>query len=121
MRYGYELVLDLHDCDPRKFTPETVEIYFRDLCDKIGMKRYKCYFWSASELPIQAVAEHPHIEGMSAVQFILTSSITVHTSDHYRSIYINVFSCKHFDPNVAQKFSVEFFDAKQIVSRFYER
>jgi S-adenosylmethionine/arginine decarboxylase-like enzyme len=35
--------------------------------------------------------------GISAVQLIYTSAITIHTNDMYRDMYLDVFSCKPFN------------------------
>jgi S-adenosylmethionine/arginine decarboxylase-like enzyme len=34
--------------------------------------------------------------GISAVQLITTSAITIHTNDQARDLYLDVFSCKWF-------------------------
>ena len=63
----------------------------------------------------------PHTQGTSAVQFILTSSIVIHTLDQLRAVYINMFSCKEFDPKVAEQFSVKWFGAGDCSARFIDR
>jgi len=55
------------------------------------------------------------------VQFILTSSIVIHTLDQLRAVYVNIFSCKDFDPKTAEKFTVEWFGAAECSARFIER
>jgi S-adenosylmethionine decarboxylase len=62
-----------------------------------------------------------HTKGYSLLQFIETSSITGHFSEHWRISYINIFSCKQFDPKVARKFTKDFFKAKRVKSRFIQR
>ena len=43
--------------------------------------------------------------GISAVQLIVTSAITVHTNDKYRDFYLDLFSCKWYDEDiVAERF-----------------
>jgi S-adenosylmethionine/arginine decarboxylase-like enzyme len=99
--YGWELILDLFNCH-KKATVEYVLKYFEYVCPLLRMKPYKVYFWSADELPTEGVPEI--VRGMSAVQFILTSSITVHTSDPYRMVLLNIHSCQRFDPHTAINF-----------------
>jgi len=118
MRYGSELVLDLYGCKV-KFTVENVLRYFEHLCPLLNMKPYKVYFWSADELPSDQVPDV--VEGMSAVQFILTSSITVHTSDKFDMIMINIFSCADFDAQHAMNFSIDWFKASHCKHHFIER
>ncbi|MDP7601621.1 MAG: S-adenosylmethionine decarboxylase, partial [Rhodospirillales bacterium] len=59
--------------------------------------------------------------GTSAVQFILTSTIVIHTLDQLKAIYINIFSCKVYDPKVAEDFTVEWFGATDCSARFIDR
>jgi S-adenosylmethionine/arginine decarboxylase-like enzyme len=41
------------------------------------------------------------LEGWSAMQFIETSSITIHADEHGGRCFVDVFSCKAFDPALA--------------------
>ncbi len=46
----------------------------------------------------------------------MTSNVTIHTLDLLKAVYLNIFSCKDFDPKVAAAFSRKFFKGK-IVTR----
>jgi S-adenosylmethionine/arginine decarboxylase-like enzyme len=46
------------------------------------------------------------------VQLIETSNITAHFVEENNSMYLDVFSCKDFDPQVVEEAVKEFFDAK---------
>jgi len=107
--YGKELVLDLHNCDPKKFNRSTLRRYFRELCDLINMQRCKLVWWDDYGLPKKKRQTEPHLKGTSAVQFIMTSNVTIHTLDLLERVYLNIFSCKEFDAGVAAKFSAKFF------------
>ena len=37
--YGYELVLDIHECDPSTFNRDSIENFFDELCDLIDMEK----------------------------------------------------------------------------------
>jgi S-adenosylmethionine/arginine decarboxylase-like enzyme len=52
--------------------------------------------------------------GISAVQLIITSNITVHTNDKARDMYLDVFSCKWFDDDTVVKFVKEYFAPEDI-------
>ena len=120
--FGYELIIDLHGCDPKQFTRKKLKSYFRQLCRKIGMERGPLYFWDYFGENIEARAEAPdHMAGISAVQFIYTSNITVHALDKLNAVYVNIFSCKDFDRREAENFTEEFFSASTYVSHFMER
>jgi len=77
MPYGYELVLDLHECDKTTFTRPSLKQYFKKLCDEIEMEHDELYFWDDEGIPEHLKQTSPHTKGTSAVQFILTSSIVI--------------------------------------------
>jgi S-adenosylmethionine/arginine decarboxylase-like enzyme len=107
--YGKELILDLHDCDPIMFSRESIQQYFVEICDLIDMKRCELHFWDDLETPEDEKQTSPHTIGTSAVQFILTSNITIHTLDLLKAVYLNIFSCKDFDAEIATDFSKSWF------------
>lgn len=120
-KYGIELILDMHGCDASKFTRESITAYFERLCVLIDMQREDLHFWDDIGVPEEDKQTLPHTQGTSAVQFILTSSIVIHTLDQLRAVYINMFSCKTFDPKVAEQFSIEWFGATECSARFIDR
>lgn len=56
----------------------------------------------------------PDKEGYSLMQLITTSSITGHFIDHQGHVYLDVFSCKQYDPVVVEDTIKQFFNAKNI-------
>ena len=50
--------------------------------------------------------------GYTLVQLIETSNICAHFVEENNSMYLDVFSCKDFDPQVVEEAVEEFFDAK---------
>jgi S-adenosylmethionine/arginine decarboxylase-like enzyme len=119
--YGKELILDLHNCDSSTFTRKSLRKYFKLLCQQIDMKAEKLCWWDDYGLEPEFIQTEPHTKGTSAVQFILTSNITIHTLDILKNVYINVFSCKEFDPDIVMKFSEEWFKGKIINSQLINR
>ena len=119
--YGCELVLDLHGCDPATFNRLSLDRFFTELCDLIDMQRCEVHFWDDEGVPPEERQTEPHTKGTSAVCFILTSTIVVHTLDLLKAVYINVFSCKTFQPEQAERFAVEWFKAGSSRSHFLTR
>jgi S-adenosylmethionine/arginine decarboxylase-like enzyme len=118
--YGKELIIDLHNCNQKKFSRKMIGKYFRELCNLIEMKRCELFWWDDYGLPKKERQTEPHLKGTSAIQFIMTSNITIHTLDILKSVYLNIFSCKDFDANKAVQFSKDFFEGKivnQVVIR----
>jgi S-adenosylmethionine/arginine decarboxylase-like enzyme len=112
--YGKELILDLHECNSKKFNRYYLRKYFKELCDLIKMERSKLCWWDDVGVPENEKQTLPHTKGTSAVQFILTSNVTIHTLDILEAIYINIFSCKDFDEKIAEEFTTKFFESKNI-------
>ena len=119
--YGIELIIDMHNCDPSTFTRKSIKEYFTLLCEKIDMKAEKLCWWDDHDVEPELQQTEPHTKGTTAVQFILTSNITIHTLDVLKNVYINVFSCKEFDTDLAMKFSEEWFKGKVVNSHIIER
>lgn len=119
--YGYELILDLHGCDPDTFNRDSIRDFFKKLCKQIKMTRSDLHFWDDIGVPPEEQQTSPHTKGTSAVQFILTSTIVIHTLDLLEAVYINIFSCKKFDEKLAETFTKEWFKANEVSSHFIER
>lgn len=109
--YGRELILDLHGCDVSRFTRPAIEEFLSDLCELIEMERCDIHFWDDVGVPMEEQQTDPKIKGTSVVQFILTSTIVIHTLDLMKAAYVNIFSCKEFDTDEATKFTVAWFDS----------
>jgi S-adenosylmethionine decarboxylase len=107
--YGLELILDLKGCDLSDLSRERLRDYFVRLCELIQMKRHgEPVFWE----------DHsglPHLEGISAVQFIETSNVVCHALPLLQAVYLNIFSCREFDTEAAKRFSAAFWGPESIV------
>jgi S-adenosylmethionine/arginine decarboxylase-like enzyme len=66
-------------------------------------------------------AEFPDKAGFTVVQVIVTSSIVAHFVDGLGQIYLDVFSCKTFDPATVERSMQESFGAKKIRKFFLTR
>ena len=119
--YGKELILDLHDCDVSTFNRESLRKYFAKLCKAIDMQRCELHFWDDEGVTPEERQTSPHTKGTSAVQFILTSTIVIHTLDLMKAVYVNIFSCKPFDEKVAEQLTREWFGAKECRATLIER
>lgn len=114
--FGYELVMDLYECDKDIISSKKkLQEYTDQLCALIKMKKY-----GKTLLPYFGEKE-AFTKGYSLVQLIETSSITGHFSEFWGTAYINIFSCKKYDKDLAKKFSKRFFKAKKTKSRFLIR
>ena len=119
--YGCELMLDLSGCDGATFNRKSLDSFFTKLCDLIAMEKCEVHFWDDVGVPPEERQTSPHTKGTSAVCFILTSTIVVHTLDELKSVYVNIFSCKEFDPEVATEFTKKWFAANTCKPTFITR
>ncbi len=117
--YGYELIIDLHACDPTRFNATEVERFCKELCALVKMNCEDFHIWASR--PEDYATEAPHLYGTSAVQFITTSSLVVHTLPKLLRAYVNLFSCNWFEPMEASEFAAMFFSGTAVRSRFIER
>ena len=121
MPYGYELILDLYGCDPGRFNRKDIEEFMGKLCELIDMEKEDLHFWDYEGEPEEYEKAPPHLKGTSAVQFIKTSTIVIHTLEILKRVYINVFSCKKFEPNAAVNFIRDYFVGQIKNTTFLER
>ena len=118
--YGKELILDLHGCNVEKFTKYYINKFFKALCKEIDMVAETVTFWGyATQEELDAAPDH--LAGLSAVQFIKTSNITIHALNKLKVVYLNIFSCKDFDDKVVMKFCIDYFDGSVFHSETFPR
>ena len=119
--YGKELIIDLHNCDAAMFNRKSIKKYFIEVCDLIDMERSKLSWWDDYGVPIEEQQTEPHLKGTTAIQFITTSNIVIHTLDLLGAVYINIFSCKDFNSDIAMNFTAEWFKGQIVSSHEIER
>ena len=113
--YGQECIIDVHDLAGPPLSREQIACFCKRLCDIIDMEREDLFFWAYEGDP-EGYSEAPaHLKGISAVQFIKTSNITIHSLDELKRMYLNIFSCKPFDASVLREF-VEVWTGGRIVN-----
>ena len=114
--WGYHLLLDCSG-SPRELVRNRLHLYnfVKQLVKDIDMKAY-------GEPVLEHFATHdPDKAGYSLVQLIETSNITGHFVDKNGSIYLDVFSCKPFNTEVAINTVKEFFKPEKIKIHFIVR
>jgi S-adenosylmethionine/arginine decarboxylase-like enzyme len=89
--YGKHALFHLINCNEEILSIDKVKGFISSLVHDIDMTAFgecQCFrFGEGDEI------------GLSAVQLIYTSSITMHTNDLHREGYLDVFSCKDFSEN----------------------
>lgn len=107
--WGLSTSVDLQDCHAATIQDRTqIEAYVVALCDLIGMKRYgACQIVHFGE---------GRVAGYSMIQLIETSLISGHFANDTNRAYLDIFSCKGYDPKIVEAFSKQFFGAQTSVS-----
>lgn len=113
--YGKELILDLHNCNVHAMTRVQIKNFCEVLCERIDMQKCEFHFWDYEGDPAGYNKAPDHLKGISAIQFLTTSNITIHTLDKMGRVYLNVFSCKKFSSSTVKDCVLEFF-AGEIVN-----
>ena len=113
--WGWHLVLHLYDCNLEKISSADVIYQFVvDLCELLQMRRF-------GEPTIVNFGDDPRVAGYSLVQLIETSNICAHCANESSAVYLDIFSCKKFDPEVAAQFCIEVFEAGKGSGTFISR
>lgn len=113
-KWGFMLALDLGACCPKAIRcSKTIGNFSESLVKKIDMKAYG----------------EPHIvhfgednkAGYTLVQLIETSNITAHFCEQDNAAFIDIFSCKPFDPKDARVVIDEYFKPQRVNEHWLER
>lgn len=100
--------VDIHGCN-RKTIRDAAAIkrFTAELCKRLGMKRF-------GETVVVDFGAAPEVAGFSLTQLIETSLVSGHFGDGKQNdfAYLDIFSCKYYDPQVMVDFSVDFFEGK---------
>ena len=111
--WGMLAAIDLHGGDRERLAdPKTIRRFVPALIDAIGMRAH-------GPLMIERFGDD-ELEGWSALQFIETSSITVHADEVFGRCFVDVFSCRRFDPELATALAAAHFGGTAAV-RVLER
>lgn len=128
--YGPHLLMDCHGCDVKKFNRKSITMYMKKLCKAIDMDAEDFHFWDDTDVPEDKKQTKVHAVGSSVagvikkkvgVQFIITSSIVIHTLDLLGRVYVDIFSCKLFDEAAAISITRNFFNANRIGTHLIQR
>ena len=102
--WGYHLILDCSDADPDTIrSAENISNFAKELVKEIDMVAYGepqvVRFGSGNK------------EGYTLIQLIETSNICCHFVEDSNSMYLDVFSCKLFEPQTVLNMVVKYFIA----------
>jgi len=100
------LILDAANCSPKMIgCPVVITSFAKNLVKRIDMVPFG--------EPQVVMFGSGNKKGYTLVQLIETSNICAHFVEENNSMYLDVFSCKNFDPAVVKETVYEFFDAQK--------
>jgi S-adenosylmethionine/arginine decarboxylase-like enzyme len=106
--WGIASAIDIYNCNPVKIrSAELIRKFVVDLCDLIEMKRF-------GETQVVHFGEDERVEGFSMVQLIETSLISAHFANFTNAVYLDVFSCKPYNPQIVGAFAKDYFMGSHI-------
>ncbi len=104
--WGLLTSVDLHHCNPETIRDaEKIKQFVYELCELIEMKRF-------GDCTVVNFGEDERVAGYSMFQLIETSCISAHFANQTNAVYLDIFSCKFYEPKVAADFAQKFFEAK---------
>jgi hypothetical protein len=80
-----------------------------ELCDLIEMKKF-------GETEVIHFGEEERVAGFSMVQLIETSLISAHFANLTNTVYLDVFSCKPYNPAIVEEFAHKFFKGSHCIT-----
>jgi S-adenosylmethionine decarboxylase len=101
--WGILSSIDIHHCDPSLIRDEAaIKDFVQQLCELIEMKRF-------GDTVVVHFGEDERVAGFSMTQLIETSLISAHFANQTNNVYLDIFSCKYYEPEVVAEFSKTFF------------
>ncbi len=113
--WGLLTSIDIYDCNPASIRDaDLIRRFVAELCDLIDMRRF-------GETLVVHFGEEERVAGYSMVQLIETSLISAHFANASNAVYLDVFSCKMYDPQVVAEFARSYFGGSRCVSHVTPR
>ena len=107
--WGIATSIDIYNCDPETIrNAGKIRQFVIKLCDLIEMRRF-------GETLVVNFGEDERVAGYSMVQLIETSLISAHFANQSNAVYLDVFSCKAYDPSIVIDFAKKFFGGSRCI------
>lgn len=112
--WGYHLMLDCSGCNDNIRSKEQIYNFVKEMVKEIDMIAH-------GEPIIEYMLPDDPKAGYSLFQLITTSNISAHFVEPNNTAYIDVFSCKEFDTNIAQEVVNRYFNPTKVRKIFITR
>ncbi len=115
--FGYHLILDLYNCDPKTVGSLDICYNYLDTMPNI-MKVHK---QSTPFVVVTDGEKYPDKAGLSGWIPIVESGVSIHTLTPTNFISVDVYSCEKFDIKKVIEFTKKIFKPKKIEKKFFLR
>jgi len=113
--WGLATSIDIYECDPATIRDaEKIRRFVVELCELIEMRRF-------GDTLVVHFGEDERVAGYSMVQLIETSLISAHFANLTNTVYLDVFSCKMYDPEVVASFAQKYFGGSHCITHVTPR
>ena len=114
--WGHHLTIDAADCSRTAITdPVILKEWVEALVEAIQMVPY------GEPQIVHFGHNEEHLKGWTVIQLIETSNIIAHFCDETGEGYIDIFSCKEYDIEVAKQSVQQFFNPSRMRCNFITR
>jgi S-adenosylmethionine/arginine decarboxylase-like enzyme len=101
--WGIASSIDIYNCDADLIRDaDAIRRFVAELCELIDMKRF-------GETLVVHFGEDEKVAGYSMAQLIETSLISAHFANLTNTTYLDVFSCRPYDPDAVRDFAESYF------------
>jgi len=108
--WGIASSIDIYNCNPETIrNANKIRKFVTQLCSLIEVKRF-------GETEVIHFGEEERVSGFSMVQLIETSLMSAHFANLTNTVYLDVFSCKPYDPFVVEEFAQKFFGGSHCIT-----
>ena len=100
--WGKHVMIDMHHCQVDALSdPDAIRAFVEQLIPAIGMVAH-------GPLHLERFG-HGDLQGWSAMQFIETSSVTIHADEPGQRCFVDVFSCMDFSCATVVELAIKHF------------
>lgn len=108
--WGVASSFDIYNCNPDTIRDaDEIRRFVVELCELIEMRRF-------GDTVVVNFGENERVAGFSMTQLIETSLISAHFANLSNTTYLDVFSCKPYDPDVVEEFATNFFGGSRCIT-----
>ena len=113
--WGVAASIDIYECDQETIRDaDSIRQFVVELCELIEMRRF-------GDTQVVHFGENERVAGFSMMQLIETSLISAHFANLTNTTYLDVFSCKVYDPEIVRDFAVRFFGGARSIMHVNQR